>query len=101
MPPGVHSGAIVTAWSPDGRRLVTGSRDGTVRVWDPNAGAAVLTLGERRGGSWVHAVGWTPDGRCIHAAYSDGTLRTWDATPSDPRFRPANRLAPPPREAKR
>ena len=32
------------AWSPDGKRLATGSRDGTAKVWDAASGQELLTL---------------------------------------------------------
>ena len=32
------------AWSADGGRIVSGSKDSTVRVWDPESGRETLTL---------------------------------------------------------
>ena len=32
------------AYSPDGKRIVTGSEDKTVKVWDAETGQEVLTL---------------------------------------------------------
>ena len=32
------------AWSPDGTRLLSGSHDGTARVWDANSGIELLSL---------------------------------------------------------
>ena len=40
-----HTGIVTSAsFSPDGSRVVTGSRDRTAKVWDAKSGAEVLTL---------------------------------------------------------
>ena len=40
-----HTGTVTSAsFSPDGSRIVTGSRDETAKVWDAKSGAEVLTL---------------------------------------------------------
>ena len=40
-----HEGAVyAAAFSPDGARIVSGSDDSTVRVWDAASGAELLVL---------------------------------------------------------
>ena len=73
-----HSDAVLAAaFSPDGRRVVTASLDGTARVWDLSGltpGAIMLSLG----GS-VTSAAFSPDGTRIVTASADGTARLWDA----------------------
>ena len=51
------------AFSPDGKRLVSGSEDKTVKVWDAETGQETLTLKGHTGG--VTSVAFSPDGKRI------------------------------------
>ena len=66
------------AFSPDGRRIVSGSNDKTIRVWDAETGEEVV--GPLKGHSdLVWSVAFSPDGRRIVSGSSDKTIRVWDA----------------------
>jgi WD40 repeat protein len=51
------------AYSPDGKRLASSSRDQTVRVWDAGTGKELLKLEGHSGA--VGGVAWSPDGKRI------------------------------------
>ena len=79
-----HAGEIRSViYSPNGARVVTGSGDKTIRIWDPESGAIVgepLT-GHNEG---VTSVAYSPDGRHIISGSDDSTIRTWDAETGAP-----------------
>jgi WD40 repeat protein/DNA-binding SARP family transcriptional activator/energy-coupling factor transporter ATP-binding protein EcfA2 len=72
-----HSGSVMyAAFSPDGSRLATASRDGTIRVWDPYADAPEQLHLRGHAGS-VGMVAFSPDGSRLASVSEDGTVRVW------------------------
>jgi WD40 repeat protein len=73
-----HSGLVGrAAFSPDGKRVVTASFDGTARTWDADSGQPLLTLAGHMGIVWDAA--FSPDGKRIVTAGADGLAIVWDA----------------------
>src|ERR1700743_371315 len=75
---GHQSWVSSVGFSPDGKRIVSGSEDKTVRVWDAETGEVVLgPLQEHSGSVW--SVAFSPDGKRIFSGSEDETVRVWDA----------------------
>jgi eukaryotic-like serine/threonine-protein kinase len=73
-----HAGPVWSvAFSADGRRLVSGSFDQTVKVWDAYTGQEQLSLKGHT--DFVHSVAFSPDGRRIASGSWDRTVKVWDA----------------------
>ncbi len=68
------------AWSPDGKRIASGSWDQTVQVWDALSGKNVFIYHGHAGAqNGVFTVGWSPDGKRIASGGGDKTVQVWDA----------------------
>jgi len=66
---------MAVAVSRDGQ-AISGSADGTLKIWDPATGRLLQTLAAHE--EAVRAVALTPDGQCAISASFDGTVKVWD-----------------------
>ncbi|MCM2374948.1 protein kinase domain-containing protein [Aporhodopirellula aestuarii] len=70
--------SLVTSldWNHRTDRLCSGSKDGTIRVWNTQDGTEELVLRGHIGP--VMDVSWNPDGTRLVSAGDDGTVRIWE-----------------------
>jgi len=74
-----HSDAVrAVAFSPDSRRIATGSWDGTAAVWDASTGSRIALLPHPDSGG-ILDVGFTPDGSLVVTGGDDGSVTMWNA----------------------
>ena len=70
---------LIVAFSPDGKRLASGSGDGTVKVWDAATGQENPTL-IKGNSSYPTWVAFSPDGkRLASVGNNDGIVKVCDA----------------------
>lgn len=62
------------AFSPDGRTLVSGSHDRTLKLWDIHSGQEILSL---RHIKQVETVAFSPNGKVLASGGEDSKIRLW------------------------
>ena len=76
VPQAGHSADIMSvAFSPDGRTLLSGSRDNTLKLWDAARGTLLRSIEGHKNG--VATVVFSPDGRTVLSG-GIGALSLWD-----------------------
>ena len=83
--PAGAGGVNRTAFSPDGKLLLTAGEDGTVRLWNPETGASMRVIHAR--GKPATSVAFSPDGRQFVSASGgyisnsgENLARVWDVS---------------------
>ena len=71
------------AFSPDGKSVLSGSRDETLKIWSVSDGSERYTLSGHS--ARVNACAFSPDGKVVLSAAgyimsNDNTLKLWDAS---------------------
>lgn len=76
------SGNASMALAPNGRSLATGSRDGSITIWDMNTGQVLDVLEGHRDS--ISGLAYSPDGRLVASASWDKVVRIWDISTGEP-----------------
>jgi len=72
-----HKGSIQSvAFSPDGKQILSGSDDETIKLWDVNSGREIRTFSSHRRS--ILSVAFSPDGKQILSGSGDQTIKLWD-----------------------
>jgi len=81
---GHRSAVCDIAFSPNGRRIATGSADGTCRIWDAAGGRALVVI-PVSAASTVRNTAWSRDGLVLSFGVSGGSnpLKFCEALPAD------------------
>ena len=75
-----NASILSVAFSTDGSRIVSGSEDNTVRVWDASTGAELKVLIHGHSNYGVNSVAFSTDDARIVSGSSDCFVRVWDVS---------------------
>jgi eukaryotic-like serine/threonine-protein kinase len=70
------SSVCSVAISPDGQRIISGSRDKSIKIWDAETCKELQTLKGHE--NWVTCLAVSPDGQRIISGSWDQTIKIWD-----------------------
>jgi len=73
---GLYEIGPALSFSPNGLILASGSRDGTVRLWDVASGRELWSL--KGHSNLVTSLSFSPDGRTVASGSLDTTVRLWN-----------------------
>lgn len=78
---GHSAGVTGVAWSPDGRRAISGSDDQTLILWDTTSGTIIRRFSGHN--APVEAVAYSSDGQTVLSGAADNRMILWDVSTGD------------------
>jgi len=73
-----HSGPVTAcAFSPDGKTILSASRDNTLKLWNARNGKEIRSFSGHM--DPIFGCAFSPDGKIVISASADTTLKLWDA----------------------
>jgi WD40 repeat protein len=86
-----HIGEVYAVkFSPDGKKIASGSRDMTIMTWCVQSGLQLRTLRGHEGS--IRCIAWTPDSKFVISGGFDKTVRVWDALAGKQAMKPLTGL---------
>ncbi len=76
---GQNEWIFAIAITPDGKWIISGSSEHTLKIWELSSGKSLGSLGDyREAASWITSLVVMPDGRRVVSAGIDKTIKIWD-----------------------
>lgn len=74
-----HTAPVLeVSWAPNGKRIVSCAKDGTIRIWDAERGDQLAVFHPPDEFIEFHSVQWSPDGRRLAASGTGGVVYMLD-----------------------
>ena len=68
--------ALVAAWSPDNKKIASGSADQTIRIWDAFSRETLHSISAHGGN--IYSLHFSPDGKLLASASMDENIKIWN-----------------------
>ena len=82
LPPLNRKQVLALAFSSDGTRLASGSKDTTVRLWGTTSDNEPTVLQKHTG--WPNVLAFSPDGKTLASGSTDKTVQLWNTDTGEP-----------------
>jgi tetratricopeptide (TPR) repeat protein len=88
---GHNADVYCLTYSPDGSRIVSGDKNGVVKVWNADTGEHLLSFQAHQGHAllstfegYIQSLAVSPDGKTIVSAGGDTLVKLWETDPPSP-----------------
>jgi len=83
VPSHQHTAAVTSLrWSSDGKHFVSGSEDGSIKIWDGVSNRCISTFLQAHDGAEVCAVNFSRNGKYVLSSGKDSLVKLWELSTS-------------------